>query len=220
MKLTFKDIIKEEVKVENVKNKIKKALPKESRLYSKINIHYIVLCIIINIIVFIISILLNIDSLLLISFLTCFIPSIILDSYLSNYKRKLAECNEKKLPKNILLYLLRNTRKIDFDTLSERFNELDIKERNVIDIMEEKNIYKNKNKKIKIEILKSKIKTCHVEELENNIELITEYVDTLNKNHQKEINKLIKQKRSENDIDLFKNKEIVKKEKKILAAKI
>ena len=38
--------------------------------------------------------------------------------------------------------------------------------------MEEKNIYKNKNKKIKIEILKSKIKTCHVEELENNIELI------------------------------------------------
>ena len=220
MKLTFKDIIKEEVKVESVKNKIKKILPKESNFYSKINIPYIVLCITISIIVFIISMLLNFQYLLFISFLTCFIPLIILDSYISNYKRKLDKCNEKKLPKNIILHLLRNTRKVDFETLSEKFNKLDIKEKNVIDIMEEKNIYKNKNKKIKIEILKSKIKTCHVEELENNIELITEYVDTLNKNNQKEINKLIKQKRSENDIDLFEEKEIIKKRNKIIVAKI
>lgn len=220
MKLTFKDIIKEEVKVESVKNKIKKALPKESRLYSKINIPYIVLCITISIIVLIISMLFKFQSLLIISFLICLIPLIVLDSYLFDYIKKKDECEKKELPENIFLYLLKNTRKVDFETLSEKFNKLDIKERNVIDIMEEKNIYKNKNKKIKIEILKSKIKTCHVEELENNIELITEYVNTLNKNHQKEINKLIKQKRSENDIDLFEDKEIVKKEKKILAAKI
>tara|TARA_Y100001956_G_C4099238_1_gene176784 strand:- start:771 stop:1220 length:450 start_codon:yes stop_codon:yes gene_type:complete len=148
------------------------------------------------------------------------IPLIVLDSYLFDYLKKRDECEKKELPENIFLYLLKNTRKVDFETLSEKFNKLDIKERNVIDIMEEKNIYKNKNKKIKIEILKSKIKTCHVEELENNIELITEYVDTLNKNNQKEINKLIEQKRSENDIDLFENKEIVKKEKKILVAKV
>ena len=151
-----------------------------------------------------------------ISFPTFIILFYIFDSYVSNQEKIIKKCNEKKLPKRTLLYLLRKTRKINFDSISENLNKLDMKEKNIIDVIEEKNIYKNKNKKIKIEVLKEKIKSSHVEELENNIELIKEYTSTLNKNHQKEINKLIKQKRSENYIDLFKEKEVIKKENKIL----
>tara|TARA_B100000073_G_scaffold103157_1_gene82477 strand:+ start:3138 stop:3788 length:651 start_codon:yes stop_codon:yes gene_type:complete len=215
MKLTFKDIINEEIKIKEVKEKIKKILPRESKLYSGINTCFFAFCII-SFITFVTSMLFDYQKVFFISFPTFIILFYIFDSYVSNQEKIIKKCNEKKLPKRTLLYLLRKTRKINFDSISENLNKLDMKEKNIIDVIEEKNIYKNKNKKIKIEVLKEKIKSSHVEELENNIELIKEYTSTLNKNNQKEINKLIKQKRSENYIDLFKEKEVIKKENKIL----
>lgn len=216
MKLTFKDIINEEIKIKEVKEKIKKILPRESKLYSRIYTPFFIFFTTISMIVFVISLLFKLQAVVFISFVMSFVSLIIINHYASNQEKIIKKCNEKKLPKRTLLYLLRKTRKINFDSISENLNKLDMKEKNIIDVIEEKNIYKNKNKKIKIEVLKEKIKSSHVEELENNMELIEEYTSTLNKNNQKEINKLIKQKRSENHIDLFKEKEVIKKENKIL----
>lgn len=211
MRLTFSDILEDdfENKIKKIKNKVKKVFnKKEDYLIYKLSREgsiskYLLL--------FLITVFLSLINLGVLILVLPFLMILNL-SFSMNYDTE----NNKTGISNISRYYGDKQKKVNAAKVRAMISKLDAKEKEMINIINEKKIIGARALRIKNEILESKIKESSILEIEKNESQIFDYINNMKDTKKaKSIKELINKRLEEKDIDLFDSTNGLTKKKKI-----
>ena len=211
MRLTFSDILDDdfENKIKKIKNKVKKVFnKKEHYLIYKLSKEDSILIYLLLAVLTIFFILINLGFLILV------LPFLIILnlSFSINYNSE----NNKTGISNISRYYGNKQKKVNAAKVRAMVSGLDTKEKEMINIINEKKIIGSRALRIKNEILESKIKESSILEIEKNESQILDYINNIKDTKKaKSIKKLMNKRLEEKDIDLFDSTNGLTKKKKI-----